>query len=547
MDKILEFGSNVIGAASEKINTLNLSEKTRYISEKAGNMLGMSGSIYEINGRRYAEKGKIAEGGFGLVYLVRDDNNHPYALKRMFIQDRDRLASIKMEIDVMQRLRHHKNIVKLIDHKITENREKRETEILMLLEFCSGGSVLDIMNAREHSKLNEREILAIFADTCLAVMEMHNQQTPIAHRDLKIENVLYCEMSSCYKLCDFGSATSRSYNTAVEQDRVRAEDDINTFTTLFYRAPEMVDLYRGQVINEKVDIWALGCLLYKMAFYADPFEGGSLAIMNSRYQIPTDSRYSANLHGLIEFLLTPDPSVRPSIYDVLNRLEDIRTGSKRSGLQTFSPAKGAAEPRQNLVSSTNSTPSFSSPNSTSNRSSPANTPTTGRKQNLFDIGDEFDFFDPMAKVVPKPQAKVDEIQPNMTGAFDNFGSSWSSPQPQRTNVPMSNAGLNSSAPSVLRTSPDTGVLKPMSASPMVPQSASVPNSKVNSPAQSTGGMPIKANYNIDLKSYTSAPMAYSSGSNGAQRPLNNSANSSPSTGAPNAFNFDSFSMYSQKK
>ncbi|EFA74620.1 putative protein serine/threonine kinase [Heterostelium album PN500] len=400
MDKLFEIGNSMFEAPSEKINTLNLSKKKRYISERAGNMLGVSGNIYEIHGRRYSERSKIAEGGFGLVYLVRDDYNRQYALKRMFIQEKDRLDTVVGEIGIMQQLKNHKNIVKLEDYKIVENREKRETEVLMLLEFCSGGSVLDIMNHRgEQSRLSEREILAIFSDTCNAVAELHSQQPPFAHRDLKIENILYCETSCCYKLCDFGSATIKTYDTGADSDRNRAEDDINTYTTLFYRAPEMVDLYRRQVISEKVDIWALGCLLFKMAFYVDPFDG-ALAIMNARYQIPTGSRYSQAFHSLIEFCLVSDPEQRPSIFDVMQRLDEIRGGGsgggRRQGLQTFaSPQKQQqSRPLSNsdpssraTTTSNNSTPSVSSPASTSSRSSPASTPTTARKQNLFDVLD----------------------------------------------------------------------------------------------------------------------------------------------------------------
>lgn len=38
-----------------------------------------------------------------------------------------------------------------------------------------------------------------------------------------------------------------------------------------YRPPEMTDLYLRYEINEKVDIWMLGCILYTMCFYISPF------------------------------------------------------------------------------------------------------------------------------------------------------------------------------------------------------------------------------------------------------------------------------------
>jgi AP2-associated kinase len=48
------------------------------------------------------------------------------------------------------------------------------------------------------------------------------------------------------------------------------ELDINTHTTIQYRAPEMVDVYQRRVIDEKSDIWALGVLLYKLCYYTTP-------------------------------------------------------------------------------------------------------------------------------------------------------------------------------------------------------------------------------------------------------------------------------------
>lgn len=40
----------------------------------------------------------------------------------------------------------------------------------------------------------------------------------------------------------------------------------------------MVDLYMGKTITTKADIWALGCLLYKLCFFTLPFGESTLAI-----------------------------------------------------------------------------------------------------------------------------------------------------------------------------------------------------------------------------------------------------------------------------
>lgn len=57
-----------------------------------------------------------------------------------------------------------------------------------------------------------------------------------------------------YVLCDFGSATGRILNPSI-QGATTVDDEIKKYTTLSYRAPEMVDMYCGKAITTKSDIW----------------------------------------------------------------------------------------------------------------------------------------------------------------------------------------------------------------------------------------------------------------------------------------------------
>ena len=80
---------------------------------------------------------------------------------------------------------------------------------------------------------------------------------------------------------------------------VAAAADIERNTTPTYRAPEMIDLHSGKFVGTKVDIWALGCMLYKMAFYRDAFEGANaIHIVSGTYVIPASSPYSRGFHQL---------------------------------------------------------------------------------------------------------------------------------------------------------------------------------------------------------------------------------------------------------
>lgn len=79
----------------------------------------------------------------------------------------------------------------------------------------------------------------------------------------------------------------------------------------------MVDLYMGKAITTKADIWALGCLLYKLCYFSLPFGESTLAIQSGQFSIPEGGgRYSKNMTRLIRYMLEPDPDRRPDIYQV---------------------------------------------------------------------------------------------------------------------------------------------------------------------------------------------------------------------------------------
>ena len=94
-----------------------------------------------------------------------------------------------------------------------------------------------------------------------------------------------------------------------------------------YRAPELFDVKTETTLDEKVDIWSLGCTLYAMAYGLSPFEvnsdqGGSvaLAVLNAQYKFPTEGEvanlYSNEFKEMISWMLTADPKTRPDIHQV---------------------------------------------------------------------------------------------------------------------------------------------------------------------------------------------------------------------------------------
>ena len=235
-----------------------------------------------------------------------------FALKRMYVNNDTDLAVCKREIQILSSLTH-KNIIGYVDSNISPLPDG-VYEIFLLMVYCPG-SVVSQMNEAFHQGryFSEPLVLRIFTDTCEAVSRLHHCHTPVIHRDLKVENLLLDSRTGNYVLCDFGSATARVLSPA-QLGVSKVGEEISKYTTLAYRAPEMVDLYSKRPITTKADMWALGCLLYKLCYFQTPFGESSLAIQAAQLSTPNKPVYSAELRSLIRYLLQSDPDLRPDIY-----------------------------------------------------------------------------------------------------------------------------------------------------------------------------------------------------------------------------------------
>ncbi|XP_066962599.1 uncharacterized protein Nak isoform X1 [Macrobrachium rosenbergii] len=270
------------------------------------------GKVFVVGRNTVTVEDVIAEGGFALVFLVKGSGGVRYALKRMYVNNEHDLEVARNEINIAKMLNGPRTVVGYVDSGVT-HVGGGVYEVLLLMTFCRK-HLLHFMNDRLSTGLTEAEVLKIFCDVCDAVSRLHHMNPPIIHRDLKVENILISSEGS-YVLCDFGSATSKIL-CGTTDGVSKVEEEIQRYTTLAYRAPEMVDLYLGRPITSKSDIWALGCFLYKLCFFTLPFGESPLAITSGNFSIPDNARFSKHLQSLIRYMLDPDPDQRPDIYQV---------------------------------------------------------------------------------------------------------------------------------------------------------------------------------------------------------------------------------------
>jgi len=275
---------------------------------------GIANTDMVIDGHRVSIGEKIAEGGYGSIYRAKDNYGKEYAVKALIAPDQERLNSIVQEFEFQKEVCDHTNVVKVYGMNV----DRTTNQATILMEFCNGECVRE-MNDNFSQGFPTRKIVEIFAAVTQAVEYIHSKKPPIIHRDLKVENIL--SNFNIYKLCDFGSATRRVYDCTSNDERNIAADDIQRNTTATYRSPEMCDLYRRQRIDFKSDIWALGCILFKLCTFKDAFpEGTNLQILNCRYQWPSDRQVDERFKSLVSLCFETDPSKRPNARMIMQEL-----------------------------------------------------------------------------------------------------------------------------------------------------------------------------------------------------------------------------------
>ncbi|CAI7860798.1 unnamed protein product [Closterium sp. NIES-53] len=335
----------------------------------------LEGKAVEVGRVQVQVRSTIAQGGFAFVYLARcAHSGRAYALKHIVCGDPDTMEQIQREVSILMALRGHPNIVTLHAHALLDSAGSAglgsagaavagaggmghggagmgglggggmggsgsgggRKEVFLLMEHCER-TLVDVMAARGTTPFDEKTLLLTFRDVCNAVFAMHCQHPPVAHRDLKAENLLQCGDGS-WRLCDFGSASTRHRRIERAADMGIEEDVIRRNTTPAYRAPELWDLYQKEMLSEKVDIWALGCLLYRMAYFRSAFDGESkLQVLNGRYSIPDMPRYSPAVPALIRDLLAMQPHCRPDVLQVWRRVNELLPPEMRKASPDWPP------------------------------------------------------------------------------------------------------------------------------------------------------------------------------------------------------------------
>ncbi len=205
-----------------------------------------------INGR-YQVEAVLGEGGMGIVYKVADQLHpgRPVALKtiRASTIDQAQLGLFKAEFKVMTQLRHP-NVAAVYDFEPT-----RAARISIHMEYVAGCNLWQATTG-----IGWEKVVDLVVQVCRALSYVHSRH--IVHYDIKPANVMVTA-SGQVKVLDFGVAGGRL--DAGER---------NVRGTPHYMAPELAE--SKAVVDYRVDLYALGIMLYQLLYRRLPFNAPTL-------------------------------------------------------------------------------------------------------------------------------------------------------------------------------------------------------------------------------------------------------------------------------
>ena len=251
----------------------------------------------------------INEDMYNNISLIKNKKTDNLCIrKKIFINNEKDINQAENEAKILKNL-DHKNIVKYYESF------KDKKYFFIIMEYCGNEDLRKFIEKYKNNNkyIDQNTINSIVLDICSGLKEIH--QKNIIHRDLKPENI-FISKDNIFKIGDFG--ISKKLDGTIHA---------KTFGgTKNYVAPELL---KGQKYDKKVDIWALGCIIYELFTLKpcfDPSNGFAMVnkIISGDYEKISLKKYGTDWQDLIDSLLQIEPKNRPDIEDVYHKVNELK-------------------------------------------------------------------------------------------------------------------------------------------------------------------------------------------------------------------------------
>lgn len=244
-----------------KIENYRLAEYKTRLEEKEKELKSYQDLMktVKINNNWYQLISVIGKGGFSEVYqCLSFKEGKNYALKKVKLADLDaeNLKLIMNEIELLKKLKSTEKCIQIFDHEL----DKAKNLLYVVMELGSTDlSRCFKAEIQKYQCVREPDRVYYWKKMLEAVQAIH--KADIIHNDIKPSNfvVVGCEV----KLIDFNISNSMNERTSITLNF--------DCGTLSYMSPESIR-NDNRKINQKVDVWSLGVILYLMTYGKLPFQ-----------------------------------------------------------------------------------------------------------------------------------------------------------------------------------------------------------------------------------------------------------------------------------
>ena len=239
----------------------------------------------------YQIKKRIGKGGCGAVYLAQKENKN-YALKKITDLTKDEIEYYQKILNALYKIRSE-YVIKYYESFV-------ENECLyIVMEYGGNTDLKKYIKEQEEHLIEEKIIKDIIIQICLGLKEIHKNK--LIHRDLTPDNIFM--YNNKIKIGDFGVSKILTTTQNFTKSQVGKHH---------YFAPE---IEKGENYNNKVDIYALGCIIYELFTLNEYY--------NEKKENPTINTdiYNPKWQNLIDLTLQNDYNKRPTIEEIYNYIE----------------------------------------------------------------------------------------------------------------------------------------------------------------------------------------------------------------------------------
>ena len=278
--------------------------------------------IGRVVASRYRLEKKLGAGAMGSVYRARHIKlDRAFAIKILHVEmliNPKLQRRFQREAELAGTL-SHPNIVTVLDVG-----EAFEGLHYIAMEYAEGPTLGEITTLE--APLPADRVIALAAQLCDGLHHAHERG--LIHRDFKPDNVIVETRNGreVVRIVDFGIAIVR--DDASNEERERLTTAGITLGTPHYMAPEHVT---GQAIDHRIDLFALGVVLYEMMCGKMPFQGDGVDV--ARANLLEETPYMAErvpnvkvdplLEAFVRKLLSKAPDARPATAKAARELLDL--------------------------------------------------------------------------------------------------------------------------------------------------------------------------------------------------------------------------------